>query len=243
MHGTGDRPPSRPLRVLVAEDSPVNQRLVQAVLEAAGHAAVLAASGREALAALEREPFDLVLMDAQMPDMDGFQATAAIRAREQATGARLPIVAMTAQSDAGDRERCLAAGMDGYLAKPVRAAELIAQIERAAARDGGRPGSAEPAGRLARRELTRLFVADASQIAAEIRDAVERRDGGALERAAHRLRGSAGYFAAQATFELARRLEALGRDGAFTAETERASRELNAELALLERSLAAEAGE
>ena len=88
------------------------------------------ANGREALAALDRENFDVVLMDVQMPEMDGFDATAAIRAREQDTGRHLPIIAMTAHAMQGDRERCLAAGMDGYIAKPIQARELIDLLEK-----------------------------------------------------------------------------------------------------------------
>ncbi|MCK6553185.1 ATP-binding protein [Candidatus Binatia bacterium] len=125
-------PPRRALRLLLAEDNPVNQQLAVRLLERRGHIVVVAANGREALAALEREQFDLVLMDVQMPEVDGLEATAAIRTRETATGNRIPIVAMTAHAMKGDRDRCLAAGMDEYIAKPVRPAELYAVIERLA---------------------------------------------------------------------------------------------------------------
>jgi signal transduction histidine kinase/CheY-like chemotaxis protein len=112
-------PKARRLRVLLAEDNAVNQKIASRFLEKAGHHVTLASDGRQALAAIERESFDVVLMDVQMPEMDGFEATAAIRAQEQDTGKRLPIIAMTAHAMAGDRERCLAAGMDGYLPKPI----------------------------------------------------------------------------------------------------------------------------
>ena len=105
--------------------TPVNQRLAVSLLEKRGHRVVVAGNGREALAALDDGPFDAVLMDVQMPEMDGFEATAAIRAREAATGAILPIVAMTAHALKGDRERCLEAGMDAYISKPLRPQELF----------------------------------------------------------------------------------------------------------------------
>ena len=118
------REPSASLRVLLVEDNRVNQRLATRLLEKRGHSVVLAADGREALAALEKESFDLVLMDLQMPEMDGFEATAAIRKMERDSGNHLPIVALTAHAMKGDREKCLAGGMDGYLTKPIRAPEL-----------------------------------------------------------------------------------------------------------------------
>jgi signal transduction histidine kinase/DNA-binding response OmpR family regulator len=119
-----------PLHVLVVEDNLINQKLVTRMLEPHGHAVELAGNGRLALAALERQDFDLVLMDVQMPEMDGFEATAAIRASERGSGRRVPIVAMTAHAMKGDRERCLAAGMDAYVAKPVAKRELLDTIAR-----------------------------------------------------------------------------------------------------------------
>ncbi|HJT76418.1 MAG TPA: response regulator, partial [Gemmataceae bacterium] len=116
--------PRHSLRVLLAEDNAINQTLAVRLLEKQGHHVVVAGNGREALAALGREAFDVVLMDVQMPEMDGLEATAAIRRGEEGTGRRVPIVALTAHAMKGDRERCLAAGMDGYLAKPVRPEEL-----------------------------------------------------------------------------------------------------------------------
>jgi CheY-like chemotaxis protein len=118
------RPSGRSLRILLAEDNAVNQRLAVRMLEKRGHRVVLSCNGREALDALEKDSFDLVLMDVQMPVMDGFEATAAIRQKEIITGAHVPIVAMTAHALKGDRERCLASGMDGYIAKPIRPEEL-----------------------------------------------------------------------------------------------------------------------
>ena len=116
-------------RVLVAEDNIVNQTLARRLLEKRGYTVSVVGDGRAALAALDQESFDIVLMDVQMPVMDGFEATTAIRQQEQLSGAHVPIVAMTAHAFKGDQERCLAVGMDGYLSKPIRQQELYATIE------------------------------------------------------------------------------------------------------------------
>lgn len=118
-----------PLRILLAEDNAINQRLASRLLENQGHTVVVAGDGAQALQALDRESFDLILMDAQMPVMDGFEATAAIRRLEESTRAHIPIIAMTAHAMVGDRQRCLNAGMDGYIPKPVHAQELFETIE------------------------------------------------------------------------------------------------------------------
>jgi len=120
----------RSLRILLAEDNAINQLLATRMLEKQGYSVTLANNGKEALSALEREKFEVVLMDVQMPEMDGFEATAAIREREKVSGSRHQVViAMTAHAIAGDRERCLKAGMDGYVSKPFRIAELLKEIE------------------------------------------------------------------------------------------------------------------
>jgi CheY-like chemotaxis protein len=122
---------SRPiLRILIVEDNPVNRTLTIRLVEKEGHTAVSATTGREALAALESEHFDVVLMDLQMPDMDGFEATAAVRVKERETGAHLPIIALTASAMEGDRKRCVDSGMDGYVTKPIQVTEMFAEIER-----------------------------------------------------------------------------------------------------------------
>ena len=128
------RDPETVLSVLLVEDNPVNQRLATRMLEKRGHRVVLAGNGREALEALEKASFDLVLMDVQMPEMDGFQATAAIREKEMGTATHLPVIALTAHAIKGDRERCLAAGMDGYLTKPIKPRELDDVLESYLAR-------------------------------------------------------------------------------------------------------------
>jgi CheY-like chemotaxis protein len=115
--------------VLLAEDNPVNQKLESRLMEKRGHRVVVVGNGREALEALEKQTFDVVVMDVSMPEMDGFEAAAAIRAKENGTGSHLPIIAMTAHAMKGDRERCLAAGMDGYVSKPVQVKELLQAVE------------------------------------------------------------------------------------------------------------------
>lgn len=117
------------LRILLAEDNAVNQKLAARLLEKRGHAVTVAGTGRAALESLEKQPFDLVLMDMQMPEMDGLEATVAIRELEKASGEHIPIIAMTANAMKGDRERCLAAGMDAYLSKPIQVKELFATME------------------------------------------------------------------------------------------------------------------
>jgi len=119
----------RSVHVLVAEDNLVNQQLVVQLLEMRGHSVTLAQNGREVLAALEKDSFDVVLMDVNMPEMDGYQTTAAIREREKGNGRRLPIIAITGLAMKGDRERCLQVGMDAFLCKPLRSQELFAVVE------------------------------------------------------------------------------------------------------------------
>jgi CheY-like chemotaxis protein len=119
-----------PLSVLVAEDNLVNQRLIGRLLEKQGHAVRVVGNGREAVAALDGRAFDVILMDVQMPEMNGYDATAAIRRQEQALGTHIPIIALTANAIKGDRERCLEAGMDGYISKPVRAEDVFEALDR-----------------------------------------------------------------------------------------------------------------
>jgi two-component system sensor histidine kinase/response regulator len=136
----------RGLHILLAEDNVVNQRLMVRILKKQGHEVEVVSTGTAALAALAQQTFDLVFMDVQMPELDGFETTAIIRAREQQIGTHLPIIAITAHAMKGDQERCLAAGMDGYVAKPVKATELYALLDRLGAGEAF-PCSAEPARR------------------------------------------------------------------------------------------------
>ncbi len=220
----------RPLRILLAEDNLVNQRLAVGLLEKRGHAVVIAGDGKQALAAVEREPFDLMFMDVQMPEMGGFEATARIRATEKTTGRHLPIIAMTAYAMKGDRERCLASGMDGYVSKPIQAAELFRAIDEALAVSDHR--LTVPANRLAANvfdhagslertegneqllgEMAVVFAAECPKRMQELHEAIARQDAARLERAAHTLRGSVSNFCAPAAVAAVSELETMGRAG------------------------------
>jgi CheY-like chemotaxis protein/HPt (histidine-containing phosphotransfer) domain-containing protein len=219
------------LRILLAEDNAINQRFASCLLEKRGHAVVVVNNGKDVLTALAQQPFDLVLMDVQMPEMDGLETTAAIRAREQEQGGHMPIIAMTAHAMEGDRARCLHAGMDGYLTKPVRPHELFAamtsltpagmavgqrQLEMPPARD-----VFDQAALLARiegdeallQELVGLFLEDTPQRLDHLRMALASNDLQALARAAHTLKGSVGNMCAPRAFEVARHLERCAHTG------------------------------
>ncbi len=222
----------RILRVLVVDDHPANRLLTARILEKRGHVVLHAANGREALDVIQREPIQLVLMDAQMPEMDGLEATAAIRDLERETTQHLPIIAVTAAAMKGDRERFLAAGMDGYLSKPIRAQDLIRLVETLGIEHAEGlpecPVAAVPrdfAAALARlegdeeilREQMQLFLADGPTQLARIRQTVATCQADALRIAAHRLKGFAASFDGQAVVDLARQLEERGRDGDLAA--------------------------
>jgi len=252
----GRRRGQRGLRVLVAEDNAVNQQVAVGMLELAGHSALVAENGREALALLERDTFDLVLMDVQMPELDGFETTAAIREREKVTGAHLPIVAVTAHALKGDAERCLAAGMDAYLAKPLEVLELRATL--ASLGRTGRPSPPPVAARAPDRgpldesrlldrvggdrralaRLVRLFVADSRKLLAQARRAVAQGKAPELRAAAHALKGSVSNFAAPAATAAAARLQQIA-DAGDLAEASGAYARLNEELARVRKRLAA----
>ncbi len=225
---------SRALRVLLAEDNVVNQRVAVGLLTNRGHAVTVAHNGREALAALERNAFDVVLMDVQMPEMGGLEATAAIRERERKTGGHVRILAMTAHAMNGDRERCLAAGMDGYLTKPIGPAMLCATLEHEAAAPApaGTPDSppraetpVDRAGLMERlggdehlfTDVIRLFLEDCPVRLAAIKAAVEDRDPERIRTAAHALKGAAGNLSATGLFDAARTLERIGAEGRLEA--------------------------
>jgi two-component system sensor histidine kinase/response regulator len=131
--------PVRSLRILLAEDNAVNRKLVTRMLERAHHSVRSVDDGRKALAAMAEETFDVVLMDVQMPEMDGLEATRNQRAREQAHGGHIPVIALTAQAMSGDRDRCLAAGMDDYVSKPINSGELHGALQRVQSPQNLRP--------------------------------------------------------------------------------------------------------
>jgi two-component system, sensor histidine kinase and response regulator len=250
----------RSLRVLLAEDNAINQRLTMRLLEKRGHTVTVVQDGAEALAAMRRQTFDVVLMDIQMPYMDGLETTQAIRAREQDTATRVPIVAMTAHAMQGDRERCLAAGMDGYVTKPLHPTELFEVIGRLTAPAAHMPEtSPAPEGeqdildrrtlweRVAGdadllREIIELFLADCPERLMELHEALTHQDCTALARAAHRLKGALGNISANHALAAVRRVETSAREGDVHAATEALAR-LEDELARLTPLLAVFTGD
>ena len=205
--------------ILLAEDNAVNRLVATRMIERRGHDVLVAVNGREAVEMAADEAFDLVFMDVQMPEMDGLEATRAIREKEKTTGRHLPIVAMTAHAMKGDRERCLDAGMDDYLTKPIRTPELIEILKRYMATSEP-PETAWDAKQALERlsgnrdllaELIILFEAEGPKILAEAQAALASHDGKTLERAAHSIKGAAGYFFAGEVVATARELELQAR--------------------------------
>ncbi len=210
------------LRVLVAEDHEVNQLLARRLLERRGHTVTVVGDGRQALDALDRGGFDVALLDVQMPELDGLTVATRLRERERGTGRRLPVLALTAYSMKGDRERCLAAGMDGYLSKPIRAAELYAALDgiavlpaapsAASLLDPSTIRAACGGDQTLLDEIVQLYRDRWADLLAGIRTAVERRDPAALLHAAHTCKGVVATFSATAA-GIVRELERRGRSG------------------------------
>ena len=249
--------PHRPLSVLLAEDNLVNQRLAVRLLEKQGHSVTVVGSGAAALKALEGRAFDLVLMDVQMPDMDGLEATRVLRAREAAAGGRRrPVIAMTAHAMKGDRERCLEAGADAYVAKPIRPQDLFAVIDRLVPGAAGAAPPARPPGpagdglemaaalrwvngnRQVLREIAGVFLTSYPGEMAELREAVGRGDDKEVRRLAHGLRGAVSTFGATSAAEAARLLEVAAAEGDLSRAGD-LSAALGEALARLETPLAA----
>jgi two-component system, sensor histidine kinase and response regulator len=248
---------SKERRILLAEDNAVNQKVAIRMLSKLGHTVVIANNGKEALAALETQSFDLVFMDVQMPEMGGFEATDLIRRSEKVSGHHLPIIAMTAHAMKGDRERCLEAGMDGYVSKPVQARDLQAAMdaidiaERSDSRDveddTDNVEIFDESALLERidgdraflKDLVELFAADSPGQLAAIEDAIARKDADQVHRASHTLKGSVSNFCAPSVVASASRLESRGRmvdlDGAEKefSDLERLVRKLRSALVAL----------
>ena len=212
------------LHILLVEDNPVNRRLAQHVLEKEDYTVVAADNGAAALKALESNRFDLVLMDVQMPRMDGIETTAAIRNREKITGGYIPIIALTAHAMVGDRERCLKAGMDGYLIKPIQPTTLLEAIERLHLACSGRSNSAHAERIVLDRatlldrvdgdmqllcEITRLFLQECEPLMASAREAMKTGNAGRFAYDIHTLRGMFRNLSATAAQEAAGKLEEL----------------------------------
>jgi two-component system, sensor histidine kinase and response regulator len=231
------------VRILVAEDNQVNQKVAVKMLERLGYKADVAANGLEALEALSRIPYAAVLMDVQMPEMDGYEATTEIRRREESEGLHTPIIAMTANAMQGDREKALDTGMDDYVSKPVKAEELDAVLERwllqdeeKVGQDTSAPGTgngtaAAPDGSIdpsvlkslrelqeegepdVLKELIELFLEDVPPQLEVLQEAEEREDAQSVERTAHTLKGSSSNLGAVRMAAICAELEEIGRSG------------------------------
>ena len=231
--GRRRRTAARALRVLVAEDNLTNQKLLLALLKQRGHRVTVVDNGRDAVETSGAQRFDLILMDVQMPHMGGLEAAAAIRARERDAGGHVPIIALTAHAMSGDRERCLAAGMDAYVSKPLRPDDLFSAIDRFSTRRGrrGAAGVTAPesgpapavdrAGLLAAfgghatllADAAGVFLTDAPLMLGRLRAAAQAGDAVQIAAAAHAIKGAAGLFSQGDAFESARRLESTAGTG------------------------------
>jgi CheY-like chemotaxis protein/HPt (histidine-containing phosphotransfer) domain-containing protein len=230
-----ETPALKPLRVLVVEDNAVNQRVLTLQLERAGHSVHLAVNGREALEILKGQRFDLVLMDLQMPEMDGLRTTQLIRAQERAFGGHVPVIAVTAHNLPEERRRCLAVGMDEYLVKPIRAAELHAAIARVlgfrsetavppAGEGSGNgvwadlvKGLGFPSAAVAR--LTQAFLDEVPARMKRLREALAAGDAPGVKDAAHSLKGTLMIFGQGPGVKAAYELEMQARQGQLAADS------------------------
>jgi CheY-like chemotaxis protein/HPt (histidine-containing phosphotransfer) domain-containing protein len=247
-----------PLKVLLAEDSRVNQRLAIGLLGKHGHEVTVTNNGKEAVAAFEKERFDVVLMDVQMPEMDGIEATAVLRAIERQSGRRTPIIAMTAYAMKGDREMCLEAGMDDYVSKPVRAQQLFEAIERVLHRAASKDSPSDDAAaqedgdvinwsealanagedRDLLKDMAALFLRDSPELWRKVQDAVASENADRLAKAAHRLKGESSVFGAHRALALALQLEEMGKNNDL-AKAPQTLQQTEVELARLRRELEA----
>jgi CheY-like chemotaxis protein/HPt (histidine-containing phosphotransfer) domain-containing protein len=229
MLKNGIRTPSRSLKILVAEDTLFNQKFIQRLLDRWNHQFTIVRDGRQALDALNNESYDIVLMDVQMPNLNGLEATKAIRIEEQQSKAHIPIIAMTAHAIKGDRERCLDAGMDEYVSKPIDSDKLFNAIERLTG-DQGKPGTTEDLAPGLDQELlleafdgdwdflkevVDVFLSDYPGLLDNLRRAHKDGESDTLMRAAHSLKGMLKNFQADSAAEIAFDLEKKGREDTF----------------------------
>lgn len=251
------------LRVLLAEDNPVNQKLESRLLEKLGHTVKIVDNGASAVSESEKGNLDLIVMDVQMPEMDGLEATRVIRELEKSSGKRMPILALTAHAAAEDYQRCLAAGMDGYVSKPIRLTALedaIAQLfgeplDHHGTQDGAPPPSgkhetiAAPRGLINERkmlaglggdrelmaEVLRLFIDDSARLMREMHTAAARKNSEAIRQAAHALKGSISNLSSGTARELAAQIEQAGKSGEVESVTALVGK-LEKELATLQQA-------
>ena len=257
----------KPIKVLLAEDNPVNQKLALKLLERQGWKVTVAEDGRQAVELAKEGDFDLILMDVQMPEMDGLEATRTIREWEEGTGRHVPIVALTAHAFEEDRKRCLEAGMDAYLTKPIKVQELfktieellphLAHAESPQQQEPPSPQEPSPEGptfdmtkalEMAGgdveflKELIEIYRSDYPQKLARIREALERGDAKTLYENAHSLKGSSGNLGLRRAYELALRIEKMGKEGRLEG-VEEVLRELEEELKRFETTVSREGWE
>jgi two-component system, sensor histidine kinase and response regulator len=220
------------VKILLAEDNIVNQQVAVGLLTRRGHQITVASNGREALDAIRRESFDLVLMDVQMPEMSGFEVTQAVREDEKTSGEHLRIIAMTAHAMIGDRDRCFAAGMDGYLSKPINQKMLFAVVEQAAEGEAKPPVEALAKSTVMNRadalerlggdvellaDVIKIFLEDCPARLTAIKVAVDARDAAGIRAAAHALKGAASNISATSLFEAAQVMERIGDESRLDA--------------------------
>jgi PAS domain S-box-containing protein len=224
-----DRVASRSLKILVAEDTPFNQKFILRLLERWKHQTILVENGQQALEALKKDEFDIILMDVQMPQMDGLAATAAIRETERSRNSHIPIIAMTAHAVKGDRERCLDAGMDDYISKPINSDTLFEAIEALTQPADMTNTASVGSVHVDREELLQafdgdwsfftevveIFLSDYPRMLNDIREAFEKRDSDTLMRSAHSLKGMLRNFQAEDAADVAFQLEKKGKSENF----------------------------
>jgi CheY-like chemotaxis protein/HPt (histidine-containing phosphotransfer) domain-containing protein len=246
------------LRILVAEDTPFNQKFIQRLLNRWGHQAFIVDNGLKAVEAITKQTYDIILMDVQMPKMDGFEATAEIRKLESKSGRHTPIIAMTAHAMKGDRKRCLDAGMDDYISKPISSDALqhmIAELVPAVAATP-KPASVKSPAKESSiidkkallnsfdndwsffQEAVGMFVNDFPGMMSDIEDAYKSVDAQQLRMKAHALKGMVGNFQAKSAAQAALVLEEMGRDQNFTG-ADKAYEKLVAEIDKLKKTLTA----